>query len=311
MDEKPVAIRFSNLKKRYGNVRALDGLSLNVRRGEIFGLIGPDGSGKTTAMRIGCGLVVPDAGSAEVAGFDCVRRSRAVKEHLGYMPQRFSLYPDLTVSENLRFFADMFEVSTAERVTRQAELMQFSGLGPFLSRRAGALSGGMKQKLALCCTLIHTPDVLILDEPTTGVDVVSRREFWNILRELASDGLALLVSTPYMDEAMLFDRVVLMHRGRSIADGTPRAVTECFERRLLEITGPGIQEARQRLLDADLPAVEVHRFGNRLHVVHDSEEQEATIARHLADINVGLAPIRPDIEDAFVGLIGAAREASG
>ena len=180
-------------------------------------------------------------------GRDSTRETARRREHLGYMPQRFSLYPDLTVAENLRFFADLFGVPAAERARREAELMEFSRLGPFRERRAGQLSGGMKQKLALSCTLIHTPEVLVLDEPTTGVDPVSRREFWRILRELAGRGLALLVSTPYMDEAGLCDDVVLMHEGRAIARGTPDEVAAAFPRRLLEVRGAGLPAALARL----------------------------------------------------------------
>lgn len=205
-------IEVRDLHKRYGATEAVRGLSLSVPGGTICGLIGPDGAGKTTTMRILCGLLRPDGGEASILGHDCARETRAIKDHLGYMPQRFSLYPDLTVAENLRFFADLFAVPRAERAAREVELMEFSRLAPFVGRRAGRLSGGMKQKLALCCTLIHTPQVLILDEPTTGVDPVSRREFWRILRDLAGRGLALLVSTPYMDEAGMCDAVVLMHK---------------------------------------------------------------------------------------------------
>ncbi len=307
MGDEGIRIQFTDLKKSYGDVRALEGLSLDVRGGEIYGLIGPDGAGKTTAMRIACGLMLADAGSARVMGFDCARESQSLKEHLGYMPQRFSLYPDLTVAENLRFFADLFEVGGAERKRSQARLMEFSGLAPFLSRRAGELSGGMKQKLALCCTLIHTPDVLILDEPTTGVDVISRREFWEILRDLGSKGMALLVSTPYMDEAMLFDRVAMMHRGRAIAAGTPPEVAGRFDRKLLELSGKAIKEAHRCIAEAGLADVEVLRFGDRLHVVFDTDEDESAVRGCISGLAVSAGRVAPDIEDAFVRLVTRAR----
>jgi ABC-2 type transport system ATP-binding protein len=308
MDTAPIIL--DDLSKQYGKVRALDGVSVRVEAGEIHGLIGPDGAGKTTAMRIACGLVRPDEGSAGVMGFDCTRESQRVKEHIGYMPQRFSLYPDLSVAENLRFFSDLFEVSASERSKRQAELLEFSGLGPFLGRRAGALSGGMKQKLALCCTLIHTPDVLVLDEPTTGVDVQSRSEFWNILKDLARKGIALLVSTPYMDEALLFDGVSLMHAGRVVAAGTTDEVRQRFTRRLLEVTGHDILPARQRVLDPSDPGIEVLRFGDRLHVIHDSSAQEKQIRARLESLDVRLERVEPTIEDAFIALVSSGPEAS-
>ncbi len=299
-------IALNDLHKSYGATPAVRGLSLGVARGTICGLIGPDGAGKTTTMRILCGLLRPDDGTARVLDHDCVTQARWIKEHLGYMPQRFSLYPDLTVGENLHFFADLFAVPADERKTRDAELMEFSRLGPFRDRRAGRLSGGMKQKLALSCTLIHTPQVLILDEPTTGVDPVSRREFWRILRQLADQGLALLVSTPYMDEADLCHHVVLMHTGQAIAQGTPGEVAAAFPRRLLEITGSDLHAVAGQISDATIPGVSVQRFGDRLHVVHDTDAQVAAIRAVLADRDTTVRPIEAGIEDVFVALMGRA-----
>jgi ABC-2 type transport system ATP-binding protein len=296
-------IVLTDLHKSYGATAAVRGLSLTVPRGEICGLIGPDGAGKTTAMRVVCGLLRPDSGQATVLGHDCTRETQAIKVHLGYMPQRFSLYPDLTVGENLRFFADLFGVGGEERARREAELMEFSKLGPFRSRRAGRLSGGMKQKLALSCTLIHTPEVLVLDEPTTGVDPVSRREFWRILRDLAGRGLALLVSTPYMDEAGLCDQVVLMHAGRAIARGTPAEVAAAFPRRLLEVRGPNLAAALARLHDAPVPGTDARRFGDRLHLIHDDDAQAAAVRARLAGLDVEVAPVAAGIEDVFVALL--------
>jgi ABC-2 type transport system ATP-binding protein len=300
------AIALDGLHKSYGDRPAVRGLSLAVPKGSICGLIGPDGAGKTTTMRVLCGLLRADRGTAHILGYDCVNQSMAVKQHLGYMPQRFSLYPDLTVAENLRFFAELYEVPAATRDERDRELMAFSRLEPFRGRRAGQLSGGMKQKLALSCTLIHTPSVLILDEPTTGVDPVSRREFWRILRDLAARGLALLVSTPYMDEAALCDNVVLMHAGRALAHGTPEAVAASFPRRLLEVTGVDLPEASGRLRAAAIKGLDVQRFGDRLHLVHDDDTQARAAADALLGTGAVLAPVVAGIEDVFVEMMARA-----
>jgi len=310
MSENRPRLALEKLSKRYGDVTALDHLSLDIYGGEIFGLIGPDGAGKTTAMRIACGLLLPDEGTATVMGLDVVQQPLEAKEHLGYMPQRFSLYPDLSVAENLRFFADLYNVPAAERLAREERLMRFSRLEPFRTRRAAKLSGGMKQKLALSCTLIHTPDVLVLDEPTTGVDPLSRQEFWNILRELAGSGQALLVSTPYMDEALLCDRAALMHRGRVLAMGKPADLTNLFTRKLLEINGPDLHQARKRLMQADAPQFDVIRFGDRLHVVYDEPSQEHAVRLLLAGLRVNVASAVPTIEDAFVSLMSTPAEAA-
>jgi len=300
------AIALDGLHKSYGDRSAVRGLSLAVPAGSICGLIGPDGAGKTTTMRVLCGLLRADRGSAAVLGYDCATQSMAVKQHLGYMPQRFSLYPDLTVAENIRFFAELYEVPAAVREERDRELMAFSRLEPFRNRRAGQLSGGMKQKLALSCTLIHTPSVLILDEPTTGVDPVSRRDFWRILRDLAGRGLALLVSTPYMDEAALCDDVVLMHAGRALAHGTPEAVTGSFPRRLLEVTAVDLQEASGRLRAAAIAGLDVQRYGDRLHLVHDDDEQARAAADALVGTGAVLVPVAAGIEDVFVEMMARA-----
>jgi ABC-2 type transport system ATP-binding protein len=306
------AIVLDDLHKSYGSTAAVRGLSLSVPPGSVCGLIGPDGAGKTTTMRVLCGLLRPDSGSARILGHDCTLDSRHVKQHLGYMPQRFSLYPDLTVGENLRFFADLFGVPKSERAERDRELMAFSRLEPFRNRRAGQLSGGMKQKLALSCTLIHTPSVLILDEPTTGVDPVSRREFWRILRDLAGRGLALIVSTPYMDEAAMCDEIVLMHAGRAISRGTPSAVAASFPRRLLAVTGGDLRRATELLGAARISGLEVRRFGDRLHLVHDDDEQAQAAATALQGTGAALAPAQAGIEDVFVEMMARAeQEAAG
>ncbi|MFO7653839.1 MAG: ABC transporter ATP-binding protein [Candidatus Krumholzibacteriia bacterium] len=303
------AVEVRGLRKAYGETEAVADLSFEVAAGEIVGLIGPDGAGKTTTMRIICGLLRPDAGEVAVLGMDVRHDARRIKERLGYMPQRFSLYPDLSVQENLRFFADLFGVTGEERRRQEERLLRFSRLADFRQRRAGRLSGGMKQKLALSCTLIHTPAVLLLDEPTTGVDPVSRQEFWRILRDLAGEGLALLVSTPYMDEAELCDRVLLMHRGRVIAAGTPAAVAARHERTLAEVSGPDLDRARDRL--REVPRVDVHRFGDRLHVSFPADLSTGDLEGRLKDVEVRIEQVEPTIEDAFVDLVGNAESGDG
>jgi len=216
-------IRARGLTRRFGELTAVDGLTFEVAPGEIFGLMGPDGAGKTTAMRLLTGLMDPSSGDAEVAGAPLADIA-SVRHKIGYMSQRFGLYEDLTVEENLRFFADLLGVSPREWEERSARLLSFSGMGPFTGRLAGNLSGGMKQKLGLACALLHTPEVLFLDEPTNGVDPVSRRDFWRILRDLRAEGVTILLATSYLDEAERCDRLGLLHRGRLLAQDTPAAV---------------------------------------------------------------------------------------
>ncbi|WP_373512628.1 ABC transporter ATP-binding protein, partial [Persicitalea sp.] len=226
-------ITIENISKSYGETKAVQDVSLTVEAGELFGLIGPDGAGKTTLFKILVTLLLPDAGCATVAGRDAVRDFRALRSVVGYMPGRFSLYPDLSVGENLQFFATVFGTSIAANYELIREI--YVQLEPFKNRRAGALSGGMKQKLALCCALIHKPEVLFLDEPTTGVDAVSRKEFWDMLGNLKERGLTILVSTPYMDEASLCDRIALMQTGKVLAIDTPTGVEQLFDKPLFAV----------------------------------------------------------------------------
>lgn len=296
--------------KKYGKTVALDGISLEVHEGEILGMIGPDGAGKTSAMRIACGLIIPDEGDASIYGHHCIRETASIKEFIGYMPQRFSLYPDLTVAENLRFFADLYLVSGTERRKREERLMEFSNLAPFRGRRAGNLSGGMKQKLALACTLIHTPKILILDEPTTGVDPVSRKEFWKILRELADEGIGIWVSTPYMDEAQLCDEIALMHNGKILSSGTPAQVTNTFSRQLLELSGADAVQASKLLIGKNIvPRDDMLRFGANYHIVYNAEEKRTDIQTVISGMDVNIRKIPPSIEDVFMQFMNAETEA--
>jgi ABC-2 type transport system ATP-binding protein len=294
------------LRKAFGASAAVDGLDLEVGRGEIFGLVGPDGAGKTTAIRMLCGVLDADAGDATVAGFDVRRDPEEVKLRIGYMSQRFSLYGDLTVAENLRFFASLHRVPRAERRRREAELLEFSRLAPYRARLAQDLSGGMKQKLALACTLIHTPEVLFLDEPTTGVDPVSRRDFWKILYDLLRGGVTILVSTPYMDEAERCGRVALMDQGRVRLSDTPEGLRARMQGRLLEVSATPQRRAREVL--ALLPGVAgIQVFGDRLHLwLRDGGPGEEAICAHLAARGVTaceVRPIAPSLEDVFISLL--------
>ncbi|HEX3880483.1 MAG TPA: ABC transporter ATP-binding protein [Bryobacteraceae bacterium] len=220
----PSIIQIRDLTRRFGDLTAVDHLNLEVERGEIFGLVGPDGAGKTTTLRMLCGLIEITSGSAQVAGHDVASESRAVKDQIGYMAQRFGLYADLTVEENMAFYADLFDIVGAQRDDLTARLLRMTRMEPFRARRAGRLSGGMKQKLALMCTLLHRPQILFLDEPTNGVDPVSRRDFWTILYQLLKDGITIFMTTAYLDEAERCNRVGLMHRGRLIHSAPPDVI---------------------------------------------------------------------------------------
>ncbi len=308
MPDADGSIVVDGLRKRFGATQALDTLSLEVASGALHGLLGPDGAGKTTAIRILCGLLAPDAGTVRIAGHDIRREPAAAKTLLGYMPQRFSLYPDLTVAENLRFYSDLFGVPRAEREARTPRLLRWSMLEEFTVRRARDLSGGMKQKLALACTLIHTPRVLLLDEPTTGVDAVSRREFWDILAEVKREGVTILVSTPYMDEARRCDRVTLLDRGRVLAEDAPDALPARYPHPLLLVRCAQPQAVAPRLRAAGHAWLrDVQTFGDALHVAVDDAAADtprlhaALQAAGATDVHV--EPIAPSLEDAFVALM--------
>jgi ABC-2 type transport system ATP-binding protein len=309
MMENQYVIETRDLTKRFKKATAVDGLDISIRKGEIFGLLGPDGAGKTTTIRMLCAIMDPSEGSARVAGFDTVRQSEEIKKRIGYMPQQFSLYGDLTVLENLTFFADVFQVGRREREERITRLLGFARLTEFKGRRAAHLSGGMQKKLALACTLIHSPEVILLDEPTTGVDPVSRREFWDILTELHLEGVTLFVSTPYMDEAERCSRVALMFEGNIIVCDEPERIKGLVEGDLLELRPDRLREA-SRIIEDLSGVLEVQTYGDLLHVfVEDGEaivESASTIREALDQAGIavlGMRQTRPKMEQAFISLI--------
>jgi ABC-2 type transport system ATP-binding protein len=268
-------------------------------------LIGPDGAGKTTTMRTLCTLLPLEDGQMRLAGFDVRKDITSIRSLLGYMPQRFSLYPDLSVEQNLMFFADLFGVTEVEKKDRLPRLYHFSKLEPFKNRLAKQLSGGMKQKLALSCTLIHTPQILILDEPTTGVDPVSRREFWQILQQLRDEGVTILVSTPYMDEALLCNRVAFMHKGKLLALDDPRFITKHFPYALYEVVTPN-PPLLMTYFKTEISCKSVQVFGDRLHVSFEAPQASAAINRIVQNAPhtiVDLRQIEPGIEDTFMVLM--------
>ena len=306
MNDNTLTIKTEDLTRKFGDLVAVDHLTLEVHRGEIFGLLGPDGSGKTTTIRMLCAIMDPSAGSARVAGFDTVKEPEEIKRRIGYMPQQFSLYGDLTVMENLVFFADVFQVERQEREERTRALLDFARLTEFTGRRAAHLSGGMQKKLALACTLIHRPEIIFLDEPTTGVDPVSRREFWDILTELHLEGVTLFVSTPYMDEAERCSRVALMFEGNTIVCDTPSRIKRLVEGELLELRPDRLREA-SRVIESLPGVLEVQTYGDLLHVfVDDAGQRASTVQEALAGVGItvqGLRQTRPRMEEAFISLI--------
>jgi ABC-2 type transport system ATP-binding protein len=306
-------VEIADLTKTYGPITAVDHFSLTLDKGEIVALVGPDGSGKTTVFRATCGLLDFDAGTITVAGLDVAREFEKVKSHLGYMPQIFSLYPDLSVEENLRFYAGIFGVGRREYARKRETLYAFSGLAPFAGRRAGALSGGMKQKLSLSCALVHDPDVLILDEPTAGVDPVSRQQFWDILRDLKGRGSAIAVATPYMDEVALSDRAVLVYGGRTLGAGTPEDLVRDFRGRVYRVgaaLGADQLEALGRV-----EGIVSRRFGSAVYIHSEEAVAGATltgsaVAARLRAAGVppeSLEEISPSLEEVFIQLMEGKR----
>ncbi len=299
------AVAVENIIKRYGakkdEVIALQGISFEVAPGELFGIIGPDGAGKTSLFRILTTLLLADQGTAEVNGLDVVKDYKKIRQTVGYMPGRFSLYQDLTVQENLEFFATIFNTTTEQNYDLVKEI--YSQIEPFKNRRAGKLSGGMKQKLALSCALIHRPSVLFLDEPTTGVDAVSRKEFWEMLKRLKREGITILVSTPYMDEAGLCDRVALVQSGRLLSVDTPVGVTDSFGKPLIAARGANMLELLN-LLKQHENVDDAYPFGEFHHVVLKNEDQ-TSLENFLQTKGqkIELKKIEPDIEDCFIALM--------
>ena len=300
------AIKTSALTCSFGDTMAVDRLDLEVADGEIFGLVGPDGAGKTTTMRMLTGILSPTSGQANVAGFDVVKQAEPLKKHVGYMSQRFGLYPDLTVTENITFYADIYSVPMRERASRMEQLLGFSNLTPFKQRLAGNLSGGMKQKLGLACALIHTPRVLFLDEPTNGVDPVSRRDFWRILYQLVREGVTIFVSTAYLDEAERCNRLALLHAGRLLGLGTPAEVKRLMPGGLLEIRTSAPRRTAS-LLREQLPGATVGLFGDRVHVattdVAAAEKRAREVVGSAGFEMLSVRPIDPSLEDVFVSVL--------
>ncbi len=301
------AIEVENLRKHYGELLAVDHISFEVQPGEIVGLIGPDGAGKTSTMRMIVTLLSPDGGRIFFQGEDALRSRSRVRAHIGYMPQRFSLYQDLTVEQNMRFFGDLFNIPPGEQRKQMEKLYAFSRLGPFKQRLAAQLSGGMKQKLALSCMLMHHPRVIVLDEPTFGVDPVSRHEFWEILHELRNEDVAILVSTAYMDEAMQCDKVGLMYEGRLLAMNTPQKLLSTFPGTLTRLPA-GQPDKDYAWLCGELGEDRVQLFGDGLHIRLDDRfgrrELSDVLARMPGD-NGPLQDIKPGLEDLFLYLLEA------
>jgi ABC-type multidrug transport system ATPase subunit len=308
-----LVIEAAALAKDHAGERALKGVDFRVPEGSLFGIIGADGAGKSTLMDILATLSDPDSGSARVLGFDLARDFAHVRADIGYMPQRFSLYQDLSVGENLDFFADIFGIRGEERRTRTEHLLRFASLAPFRDRRAGNLSGGMKQKLALACTLIHRPRLLFLDEPTVGVDPVARRDFWRMLKSLRDQGISLLVSTPYMDEAALCDRLILLHHGRILAEGAPAELVAAYPYRLYRVEG------REKALHfpADRAPPEgfalLYPAAGSLHAAaRPDAASDASPPHLLARLRAAvpeaesLHPVQASVEDAFFALLSDA-----
>ena len=296
------SINIQNLTKSYGTTQAVQNLSLQVEKGELFGLIGPDGAGKTTVFRMLTTLLLPDEGTATIEGWDIVRDYKQIRNCVGYMPGRFSLYQDLTVQENLQFFATVFGTTIEQNYPLIKDI--YEQIKPFCNRRAGKLSGGMKQKLALCCALIHKPKVLFLDEPTTGVDVVSRKEFWQMLAKLKAQGITILVSTPYMDEASLCDRIALMQAGKILSTSTPAQIIADYPTTLYAVKAPNLYALLQHLRQK--PEIDsCYPFGEYLHLTLKEDTNITLFQQQLKTTfpHLDWQPITPTIEDSFIRLM--------
>ena len=299
-----LAIEIKSLSKRFDDVVAVNDCSLTVERGEMFALVGPDGSGKTTTIRMLCGIVPPSGGGLSVLGYDVLTQKEEVKKRIGYLSQKFSLYGDLTIDENIEFFAEIHGLY--DYTERRNELLEFTRLTPFRNRLAEKLSGGMKQKLALACTLIHTPDIIFLDEPTTGVDPVSRRDFWKVLAALLKTGITIIMTTPYLDEAERCSRVALMNNGSILMTDTPANLKKVMKGEVIEIVCSDIRKSFA-LLKHHSSVKEVQAFGDRVNIVADSSERDMpSILRHLKDQSIEVTDwrvIKPSLENVFISLL--------
>jgi len=297
-----VAIRTQNLTKAFGSNVAVNGLNLEVKKGELFGLVGPDGAGKTTIMRLLTAIMKPTSGEAWVEGHSILSEGEDIKEKIGYMSQRFGLYEDLTVLENIHFYADLYGVSKQERPERIEKLLGFSNLTPFTKRLAGNLSGGMKQKLGLACALVHTPDVLFLDEPTCGVDPISRRDFWRILYDLLKEQITIFVSTAYLDEAERCSRIALIHRGNILMIDEPVRIRKSLDMPMIEIASPNARAAKG-IVVAIHGVISVNMYGDRLHIGMTTREVGTKVLEALQTHGVeieGEREIVPSLEDVFI-----------
>lgn len=296
-------IKIENLVKSYGEIIAVNGVSFTVREGEMFGLVGPDGAGKTTTIRVMCGLLHPDEGSVKILGLDVTKNRKEVQNQIGYLSQRFSLYGDLSVDENIEFFADIHGVKNFK--PRRDELLSFTRLTPFRNRLAEKLSGGMKQKLALACSLIHKPKIIFLDEPTTGVDPVSRRDFWKILSDLQKDGITIFMTTPYLDEAERCNRVAMMHKGEIISIDTPAVIKQSIGMKALEIMCDDIKRGYDILRNEK--EIKAQIFGDRINVMIENYENEFPIIEQILNSNkikiVSSRITSPSLENVFIHLV--------
>jgi len=309
-----LAIQTTHLTKSFGPLTAVRDLNLEVKAGEIFGLVGPDASGKTTTLRMLCGILPPDGGEARVAGHDIRKETEALKEKVGYLPQRFGLYGDLTVLENIHFYADLYQVSKKERRDRIERLLRFASLTPFGKRKAQDLSGGMKQKLGLICALIHTPHILFLDEPTTGVDPLSRRDFWIILYDLLKEGVTILFSTSYLDEAERCNHVGMIYQGELLIVDTPSGVKAHIRGTILELRMEHHQEG-MKILEGIEAFRSLVLSGDKIHVLVDDPAAGEKLIRDVLGKQgwavLDLAAVRPSLEDAFVSIVQEKRKGNG
>jgi ABC-2 type transport system ATP-binding protein len=306
-----LSIQTTNLTKRFGSLTVVKNLNLDVKSGEIFGLVGPDASGKTTTLRMLCGILPPDGGEATVAGCDIRKEAEPLKEKVGYLPQRFGLYGDLTVLENIHFYADLYQVPKQKRKERIDRLLHFANLEPFGRRKGQDLSGGMKQKLGLICALIHTPQILLLDEPTTGVDPLSRRDFWIILYDLLKEGVTILFSTSYLDEAERCNRIGLIYQGELMISNTPSGVKSQMGGTILELRMENHQQGAKILEGLGLFR-SIVLSGDKIHILVDDPLKAEVVIRRILQSKgmriLGLTVVRPSLEDAFVSMVRERRK---